>query len=86
MIYQCTNSGISLSLEKKKKQQPSANINNYASFSIALCGLRCAFECIILSHRWEIGEGESKGAGTSGESAAFVSLGVQPGLVGGCCR
>ena len=40
MIYQCTNTGISLSLEKKKKQQqPSANINNYASFSIALCGL-----------------------------------------------
>lgn len=71
----------------KRKKKPSANIHNYASFSIALCGLRCAFERIILSHRigGRLGKGKAPGAGTSGESAAFVSLGVQPGIMGGRC-
>ena len=52
-----------LSLEKKKKK-PTANINNYASFCIALCSFRRAFESIISSQRvcgrlrkWESTEG-----------------------------
>lgn len=76
MIYECTDSGISL----EKKKNPTANINNYASFCTALCSWRRAFESIISSRRvcGRLGSG-SRRAGILGELAAFVSLGVQPG-------
>ena len=79
MIYECTDSGISL----EKKKNPTANINNYAGFCTALCSWRRAFESIV-SSRCVCGRlgGGSRRAGILGELAAFVSLGVQP-LAGG---